>query len=213
MKTPLLFDFKRRGEAGRFRGGYSALRPIAFDRTGGQHGSHGNPFQLSVARSAAARTRSRLSRLCRYGSPAPAPRETLRTAPRRTGRTLTGQAATLAATTAESRIFDRNPAKHALISPKQTDPDGRQWTDGDLSAKGLSGGGYDYEYKGIRSLWRCPVETMKRWDDEGRLHFTRAAGIRLKRYLDELPGLACQSLWDDISPINSQAKERLAKSR
>ncbi len=30
----------------------------------------------------------------------------------------------------------------------QSDPDGRLWTDADLTAKGLSGGGYEYEYKG-----------------------------------------------------------------
>lgn len=92
---------------------------------------------------------------------------------------------------------------------KNIDPDGRAWQDDNLTAKGLSGGGYQYEYKGAASLWRCPLETMKRLDEEGRLHFTRAGGIRLKRYLDELPGLPCQTLWDDINPLNSQAKERL----
>jgi DNA modification methylase len=92
---------------------------------------------------------------------------------------------------------------------KNKDADGRLWADGDLSAKGLSGGGYEYEYKGAKSLWRCPLETIKRLDAEGRLHFTRAGGIRLKKYLDELPGLPCQTLWDDINPLNSQAKERL----
>lgn len=89
------------------------------------------------------------------------------------------------------------------------DADGRRWTDGDLTAKGLTGGGYDYEYKGVRSLWRCPEDTMRRLDAEGRLHFTRAGGIRLKRYLDETKGVVLQCLWDDISPINSQAQERL----
>lgn len=89
------------------------------------------------------------------------------------------------------------------------DPDGRQWTDDNLTAKGLSGGGYEYEYKGAKSLWRCPIETMQRLDKEARLHFTRNGGIRLKRYLDELPGMPCQAIWTDISPINSQAKERL----
>jgi len=92
---------------------------------------------------------------------------------------------------------------------KHEDSDGRLWSDGDLTAKGLSGGGYDYEYKGIQSLWRCPIETMKKLDNENRLHFTNKGGIRLKKYLDELPGLPCQALWDEISPINSQAKERL----
>jgi site-specific DNA-methyltransferase (adenine-specific) len=92
---------------------------------------------------------------------------------------------------------------------RQADADGRRWADDNLTAKGLRGGGYDYEYKGVRSLWRCPLTTMQRLDREGRLHFTNKGGIRLKRYLDELPGMPCQSLWDDIAPINSQAKERL----
>src|SRR6266487_2077801 len=90
-----------------------------------------------------------------------------------------------------------------------TDPDGRKWTDDNLTAKGLSGGGYTYEYKGATSLWRVPLETMKRLDSEGRLHFTKNGGIRYKRYLDELPGLPIQDVITDISPINSQAVERL----
>lgn len=89
------------------------------------------------------------------------------------------------------------------------EPDGRRWADYDLTAKGLSGGGYEYEYRGVRSLWRCPLETMERLDREGRLHFTKKGGIRLKRYLDDTPGVVLQSLWDDIPPINSQARERL----
>jgi site-specific DNA-methyltransferase (adenine-specific) len=92
---------------------------------------------------------------------------------------------------------------------KNQDADGRLWQDDNLTAKGLSGGGYEYEYKGAKSLWRVPVETMKRLDAEGRLHFTNKGGIRLKRYLDENKGIVLQALWDDISPINSQAKERL----
>lgn len=92
---------------------------------------------------------------------------------------------------------------------KNKDVDGRLWQDDNLTAKGLSGGGYEYEYKGSKSLWRVPMETMKRLDAEGRLHFTNKGGIRLKRYLDENKGTVLQALWDDISPINSQAKERL----
>ena len=87
------------------------------------------------------------------------------------------------------------------------DPDGRAWCDGSL--KGLSGGGYEYEYKGITALWRVPLETMQRLDAEGRLHFTRTGGIRRKNYLDEMKGRAVQALWDDIRAINSQARERL----
>ncbi len=89
------------------------------------------------------------------------------------------------------------------------DPDGRAWSDDNLTAKGLSGGGYTYEYKGATSLWRVPLETMQRLDAEGRLHFTKTGGIRRKRYLDEMKGRPVQALWDDIDAINSQARERL----
>ena len=64
---------------------------------------------------------------------------------------------------------------------KRADPDGRRWTDDNLTAKGLSGGGYEYEYKGATSLWRVPLRTMERLDAEGRLHFTNrelASGSR-----------------------------------
>lgn len=92
---------------------------------------------------------------------------------------------------------------------RNTDEDGRLWADDNITAKGLSGGGYEYEYKGVKSLWRVPPETMKRLDSENRLHFTNRGGIRIKRYLDETKGLPLQTLWTDISPINSQAQERL----
>ena len=85
---------------------------------------------------------------------------------------------------------------------------GRLWSDYDLTAKGLSGGGYRYEYKGRTELWRVPLETMERLDAEGRLHFTSKGGIRRKRYLDEMEGRPIQQLWADIDPINSQSKER-----
>jgi DNA modification methylase len=90
-----------------------------------------------------------------------------------------------------------------------SDPDGRKWMDDNITAKGLSGGGYEYTYKGATSLWRYPLESMERLDKEGRLHFTRNGGIRLKRYLDEAKGYPAQALWTDIPPINSQAAERL----
>ena len=92
---------------------------------------------------------------------------------------------------------------------RNSDPDGRLWTDADLTAKGLSGGGYTYSYKGVTSLWRCPLETMKKLDAERRLHFTNAGGIRQKRYLDETKGVPLQTMWEDIFPVNSQAKERV----
>ena len=90
----------------------------------------------------------------------------------------------------------------------RSDPDGRKWDSGNLTAKGLQGGGYDYEYKGYRSLWRMPRETMERLDREGKIHITKTGGIRSKVYLDELQGMPAQAMWTDINPINSQAVEK-----
>jgi adenine specific DNA methylase Mod len=71
-----------------------------------------------------------------------------------------------------------------------------------------------YEYKGCKPPphgWAVSLETMKKMDAEGRLHFPKKPGGRLMRrqFLDEWKGKPIQSLWDDIPPINSQAKERL----
>ncbi|MDE2959442.1 MAG: site-specific DNA-methyltransferase [Chloroflexota bacterium] len=103
--------------------------------------------------------------------------------------------------------FQGYDAKH-LARFHYKDPDGRAWQDDNLTAKGLAGGGYEYEYKGVSSLWRVPLSTMQELDRQGRLHFTSKGGIRRKRYLDESLGRPVQQLWDDISPLNSQANER-----
>jgi site-specific DNA-methyltransferase (adenine-specific) len=77
-----------------------------------------------------------------------------------------------------------------------------------------------YEWKGFPSPgigWRYQLETMKRLDAEGRIWYpTKKDGSlditkrpRLKRYLDEMEGGVMGSVWTDISPINSQAQERL----
>lgn len=85
---------------------------------------------------------------------------------------------------------------------------GRRWTDGPLTAKGLSGGGYEYTYKGCHDIWRCPLSTMEKLDADGQLYFTKTGGIRVKRYLDDNKGIPLQSIWTDIFPVNSQASER-----
>lgn len=99
-------------------------------------------------------------------------------------------------------------SKDYLERFSHSDADGRKWTDGPLTAKGLSGGGYEYEYKGIKGFWRCPLETMKKLDKGDKLYFTNNGGIRIKRYLDEVYGIQLQTVWTDIFPTNSQAKER-----
>jgi len=78
-----------------------------------------------------------------------------------------------------------------------------------LSAGGLSGGGYEYEYKGVTTLWRCPIETLRKHDAEGRLHWPQKKGgvPRLKKYESEHEGMPLQDIWSDISKIHNQSSE------
>ncbi len=75
--------------------------------------------------------------------------------------------------------------------------DGRRFKSGDLSAYGLSGGGYTYEWHGHTKLWRCPLVTMKRLHDEGKIFYTKNGVARLKSYLDEAKGAPIQTIWAD----------------
>jgi len=91
---------------------------------------------------------------------------------------------------------------------KHQDGKGR-FLDRDLTAGGLSGGGYNYDWKGIKKLWRCPIETMQKYEEQNKLYYTRNGTPRLKQYLEEMPGVPLTNLWNDIPPINSQASEKL----
>jgi site-specific DNA-methyltransferase (adenine-specific) len=77
-----------------------------------------------------------------------------------------------------------------------------------------------YEWKGFPfppNGWRYSQETMQRLDGEGRIWYPRTVAgdpdtskrPRLIRYLDEMSGTILGNVWTDISPINSQARERL----
>jgi site-specific DNA-methyltransferase (adenine-specific)/adenine-specific DNA-methyltransferase len=105
--------------------------------------------------------------------------------------------------------FTQYSQAHIAERYKHVDPDGRRFTDGDLVGAGLKGGGYDYEWKGVRRIWRCPLETMQRYERENRIYYTKKGVARIKRYLDEVSGQPTMDLWQDIFPVNSQAAERI----
>jgi adenine specific DNA methylase Mod len=89
------------------------------------------------------------------------------------------------------------------------DADGRRFMSADLGAAGLTGGGYEYEWKGVRRIWRCPQDTMARYEAEGRIFYTKNGIPRLKRYLDEAKGLPMQDVWTDVEALRSWHQERL----
>jgi len=92
----------------------------------------------------------------------------------------------------------------------QVEPEtNRRYARGDLSAGGLSGGGYEYEFKGINHIWRCPKATLQQYEAGGRLHWPKKGVPRLKRYLDEFRGVPLQDVWGDLRVIHNRSEERV----
>ncbi|MCY4107564.1 MAG: site-specific DNA-methyltransferase, partial [Chloroflexi bacterium] len=92
---------------------------------------------------------------------------------------------------------------------RHEDSKGRRFRTDNLTATGLSGGGYEYEWNGVRRVWRSPRSRMEELESQGRIRYTRNGTAEYIRYLDEMPGVALQDVWTDVPPINSQAKERM----
>ena len=89
------------------------------------------------------------------------------------------------------------------------DSDGRRFMSGDLSAAGLTGGGYDYSWRGVERIWRVPLKTMERLEVENRIFYTKNNFPRMKRYLDEAKGQPLADVWADIQPVVSWAAEKI----
>ncbi|MBZ0308276.1 MAG: site-specific DNA-methyltransferase, partial [Anaerolineae bacterium] len=67
-----------------------------------------------------------------------------------------------------------------------------------------------YEFLGVTRVWRWTKERMQKAYEEGFVVQSRPGAVpRYKRYLDEQRGKPLGSVWTDIFPLNSQAKERL----
>ena len=67
-----------------------------------------------------------------------------------------------------------------------------------------------YEFLGVTRVWRWTKERMQREYENGRIVQSKPGGVpAYKRYLDEGRGAAVDTIWDDVQPIQAQAKERI----
>ena len=94
---------------------------------------------------------------------------------------------------------------------RQVDKQGRRFMwDNITGPGGLAKGNPFYEVLGVKGYWRYKKERMAKLIAEGLVAIPpKGSTPRLKRYLDDSKGLPVGSVWDDISPVNSQAKESL----
>ncbi|MEP0761714.1 MAG: restriction endonuclease [Chloroflexota bacterium] len=88
----------------------------------------------------------------------------------------------------------------------------RRFKSSDLTAA-KPGGDTSYEWKGQRPpkgrYWAYSKENMQRFEEEGRIYYTKTGYPRLKHYLDEMPGVHLQSIWDDVKAVGHQDDKRL----
>ena len=96
---------------------------------------------------------------------------------------------------------------------KYDDGDGRKYRLSPLVSPSYSPS-LVYTYKGYnppKNGWSVSLETMERYEKEGRLKFPKDKNQRIERkqYLDEWEGSPIQNLWTDIFVINPVAEERL----
>ena len=94
---------------------------------------------------------------------------------------------------------------------RQIDNDGKRFMwDNITGPGGAAKGNPFYEVLGVTGYWRYSEDHMKQLLADGRVAIPpKGKTPRLKRYLEGSKGLPLQSVWDDISPINSQALESL----
>lgn len=91
---------------------------------------------------------------------------------------------------------------------------GRRYKSTDLTAA-KPGGDTSYEWKGRKPAqgryWAYSKANMEDFEKRGLIHYTGTGLPRLKQYLDEMPGVMLQDLWNDLSAVQSGArsKERL----
>lgn len=90
------------------------------------------------------------------------------------------------------------------------DEDGRLYRLSDVTNPNPNRPNLTYEFLGITRVWRWTKERMQKAYEDGLIVQTKPGTVpQLKRYLDEQRGRPLDDVWTDISPLNSQAKERL----
>lgn len=93
--------------------------------------------------------------------------------------------------------------------------DGRLFSLGDLTARGLRNGESGKPWRGIDPAklgnhWKVKIQTLDELDNKELIYWPPKGKVpRLKQYLDEKPGRHLQSIWQDISPVQFASSENV----
>jgi len=99
-----------------------------------------------------------------------------------------------------------------FVEPKTN----RRYASDNLTADGTRNGSSGEIWRGINVRakglhWKYQIEKLEELDKQGKIIWPlKKGGVpRYKRYLDEMPGLALQSIVTDILPLSAQSTEKL----
>ena len=94
---------------------------------------------------------------------------------------------------------------------KQMDEEGRRYQTVTLTAS-KPGGDTEFEWHGIRPpngrYWAYSKANLDKMEKEGKIVFLKSGIPRLKKYVDDTPGVPIQDVWSDITRMSTFSNER-----
>ena len=106
--------------------------------------------------------------------------------------------------------FRPHDLEYVEKSYRHVEPEtGRRYQLDNLLNPNLNRPNLTYEFLGVERVWRWTKERMQKAYEQGLVVQSSPGAVpRLKRYLDEMPGNPVDTLWDDIKPLQANARER-----
>jgi len=96
---------------------------------------------------------------------------------------------------------------------KYVDESGRRFLSRDITAPSHGSATGQFEWKGKKPapgrMWAYTRANMEELEQQGKIFYTRNGFPRFKQFLDEMPGIPAQSIWDDVLNIRSWHNEGL----
>ncbi len=106
-----------------------------------------------------------------------------------------------------NQLYEPLDASYVESKYRHMDADGRKYRKDNCLNQNLDRPNLTFEWNGHVRTWRWTKDKMQALHDAGRLIYTKSGVPEYKRYLDESDGIALQSVWSDVNPVNSQALE------
>ena len=107
-------------------------------------------------------------------------------------------------------IYEPYSEEYTKKNYRHVEPEtGRRYALGDLSGPGgRSKGNPRYNFLEVTRYWRFSKINMMKLYKEGKIIQTKKGNVPLlKRYLDEMPGIMLQDVWDEVKSVQVSKKE------